>query len=160
MLRHKSPQPKSIYKLCSYYSKYKQNEPDHSSITMETKMLAIPILHPCNTIQVTQTGFKFWWRTRILSRAISSPTAFFCIWCCGCIDIQVFRKKTLKDTSRFTCFKIKYLQIYELRPKKPKHQNYVNWCMQHLLKDGSTRILPSFYRSLMRVSSLRPLSDH
>lgn len=77
-------------------------------------IFCIPVFHPSNTIQVTQTGFIFWGRTRILSRAISSPTALFSIWSCCCIDIQTFWKKTLKDASRLARFKIKYLQFYKV----------------------------------------------
>lgn len=49
--------------------------------------IGIPVLHPSNTIQVAQTGFVFRGRTMNISRAISSPAAFFCVCCCGCINI-------------------------------------------------------------------------
>lgn len=41
--------------------------------------MALPILHPGNTIEVTQAGVIFRWRAGVLSWAVSSPATLYSI---------------------------------------------------------------------------------
>lgn len=77
------------------------------SLLLQTSIL--PVLQPSNTEHVSQTCVKLFWRTWIISRTIGSLAVFIRPWCCCCIDIQTFRKKTLKYASRFTSFNIDHL---------------------------------------------------
>lgn len=76
------------------------------------KVKSAPILHPRNTKQVSQTSVILLRTAAMVSRTIYSPTELLRVcWCCR-VYAYVVRKKAIKHTPRFTCFQVKYLQVF------------------------------------------------
>lgn len=77
----------------------------------------IPVLHPSNTVQISQASDILWRRRRLHARTISSPATLLCIWSCCYIYIKIFGHYAFEDTPTLTCFNIQDLippQFYPL----------------------------------------------
>jgi hypothetical protein len=68
------------------------------------------VFHPCDTIEITQTGLVFWRWWWVHARTISSPAALLGIRGSGHINIQPLRQKSFKNASTLTCLQVYHLQ--------------------------------------------------
>lgn len=66
--------------------------------------MKIPVLHPSNTIQISQASDVLWRRRRIHSRTICAIATLLSIWCCGYIYIYICRHYAFKNTPTLASF--------------------------------------------------------